>query len=77
MSNIKYLEVDFKESASFLCAQKGEIMNYEDKVIKYSLQNKKPYFYSQEKYDLFFSQFYREEEDRRLIERYASQMQYI
>lgn len=52
-------------------------MNYEDKVIRYSLQNKKPYFYSQEKYDLFFSQFYREEEDRKLIERYADKLQYV
>lgn len=71
----KCLEVDVK-SASFL-VWKGEVMNYEDKVIRYSLQNKKPYFYSQEKYDLFFSQFYREEEDRKLIERYTDKLQYV
>ena len=71
----KCLEVEVK-SASFL-VWKGEVMNYEDKVIRYSLQNKKPYFYSQEKYDLFFSQFYREEEDRKLIERYADKLQYV
>lgn len=52
-------------------------MNYEDKVIRFSLNNKKPYLYSQEKYDSYFSQLYREDEDRKIIERYTNQLQYI
>lgn len=57
-------------------------MKYDDIINEYNFKNKKvrknkPYFSAQRRYDLFFSQLDREEEDRKLIERYRSQLQYI
>lgn len=52
-------------------------MNYEDKVIKFGLKKEKSYLYSQDKYDFFYSQLHKEDEDRKLIERYKSELQYI
>ncbi len=56
-------------------------MKYDDIINEYKIKKKKlyrkPYFSEQRRYDYFLSQLDREEEDRKIIERYRNQFQYI
>lgn len=56
-------------------------MKYDDIINEYNLKKKKcrykSYFYARRKYELYLEQLDRAEEDRRLIERYKNELQYI